>query len=177
MLGNLLQTQFLIFIYLFYICSLIIFFHFTSVWLDNLDSDLQKGWALTAVTEVKTARIWARAMFNSLKKTPNLKSDEIQSWSWNPKWVNSFYTSFSSLPATACRRGTAAHFHITKMKCKWTYCLPSTCVVLWWALIMRKTGEDVDNSGFRAGFEQLAINSFGPCMEQKVKTNYWIAAH
>lgn len=106
------------------------FLSFTRVWLDNLEPDLQKGWALTAVTEVKTAGVWARAMFNSLEK--NLESDEFQSW--NPKWVNSFYTSFSSLSATACRRGTAAHFHITKMKCKRTYCLPSTCILLWWAL-------------------------------------------
>jgi len=53
--GNLLQTQFFIFVYLFYICSLIIFFHFTRVWLDNLEPGLQNGWALTAVTEVKTA--------------------------------------------------------------------------------------------------------------------------
>lgn len=53
--GNLLQTIFNF--YLFYICLLIIFFHFTEVWLDNLEPDMQKSWALLAVTEVKTAGV------------------------------------------------------------------------------------------------------------------------
>lgn len=67
MLGNWLQTQFCIFIYLFYICSGIFFFYFTSVGFDNLEPDVQESWALTAVTEVKTAGVWA--MFDSLKKS------------------------------------------------------------------------------------------------------------
>lgn len=127
------NTFFFIFIYLFYI----ILFHFTSVWLDNLEPDLQKGWALTADREIKTAGGWAGAMLNYLIKS--LESDEFQSW--NPKWVNSFTVasagllqSISSLCASACRRGTAAHFTIAKMKRKWTYCLLNTCVLLRWAL-------------------------------------------
>lgn len=72
MTGNLLQTIFNF--YIFYICFLIIFFHFTDVWLDNLEPNLQKSWALTAVTEVKPAGVSARAMLNSLKKKPKRTS-------------------------------------------------------------------------------------------------------
>lgn len=101
----------------FYSFSLIIFFHFTRVWLDNLKCNLQKGWALNSCNRGQNSWVWARAMFNSIKN--NLESHKFHSW--NPKWVKGFHISFSSLLGPACRRGTAAHLHITKMQCKQTY--------------------------------------------------------
>lgn len=129
MLSNLLQTQGFLNI-LLYVFSLITFFHFARVWLDNQKCNLQKGWAFNSCNRGQNS--WGLSNSQPQHSTLLKKSDEFPSW--NSKWVKHFYMNFSSLLAPAWRRGTAVH--CTSLRCSVSKltCLPSTCALLWWVL-------------------------------------------
>lgn len=110
---------------LFYFFSLIIFFCFSRVWLDNLECTLEKGWALNSCNGSKQLGFEQEQCSTPLKKILSLMNFSLGIPNESIAFI---LTSLACWPLPA--KGDCCTLASLRCSASKLTCLPSTCVLL-----------------------------------------------